>query len=416
MSDDGTFSLGFFSPSNSTRRYYYIGIWYSNIPELTVVWVANRAMPITDLSSAMLALNNSSDLVLSDGNGNVVWRPNNSLIVSSSPSSTISAEAILDNTGNFIIRSLSNSTVLWQSFGHPTDTLLPGMNLRISHKIQPLQNLVSWKGQEDPSPSTFSYGADPNNLLQRFIWNGKRPHRRSPVWTSYFLLGSYMDSLHSAIYMVVHRGTDDEVYMSFGMPIDSSSPLIRMKINYLGKVNILRWDRNMSVWEALYTEPTHDCNEYAYCGPYGYCDNNGTSPTCKCLDGFEPKDGESWGSGRFLQGCIRKKELRCNGGDTFLNLPGMKVPDLFLRIRNRSFSECTSYCKSNCSCVAYAYANMSTSSIDGDDTRCLTWSGTLIDMEKSSQGGESLYIRINKLNGMIAFYIYLSRNTRLKEG
>ncbi|GJN39523.1 hypothetical protein PR202_gb28648 [Eleusine coracana subsp. coracana] len=127
-----------------------------------------------------------------------------------------------------------------------------------------------------------------------------------------------MDSLHSAIYMAVHRGTDDEVYMSFGMPIDSFASLIRMKINYLGR----------------------------------------------CLDGFEPKDDESWVIGR-----------------------------------NRSFNECASECRINCSCVAYAYANMSIRAIDGDDTRCLIWTGTLIDMEKSIQGGESLYIRIDKLNG-----------------
>ncbi|TVU43048.1 hypothetical protein EJB05_09484 [Eragrostis curvula] len=399
VSDDGTFALGFFSPSNSTKTYYYVGIWYNNIPEHTVVWVANRAVPITD-PSAMFTLNNSSNLVLSDGSGHIVWRSNNSTIVSSSSGTSISAEAILDNTGNFILRSLSNNTILWQSFDHPTDTLLLGMNLRISHKTQPLQNLVSWNSQEDPSPGAFSYGADPENLLQRFIWNGKKPYRRSPVWSSYFLLGSYVDSLHSTIYMAVHRGADDEVYMSFGMPVDSSSSLIRMKINYLGKVNILRWDTNMSVWVALYTEPAHKCNEYSYCGPYGYCDNNGTSPTCKCLDGFEPKDDKGWVDSRFSQGCLRKKALRCSSGDGFLNLPGMKVPDHFLHIQNRSFDECTSECRSNCSCVAYAYANMSTKGINGDDTRCLIWTGTLIDMEKSNQGGESLYIRINKLNGI----------------
>ena len=78
--------------------------------------------------------------------------------------------------------------------------------------------------------------------------------------------------------------------MSIGMPIDSLSLLIRMEINYSGKVNILSWDSNMSVWTSLYTQPAHKCNEYDYCGPYGYCDNNGTAPTCKCLDGFEPND------------------------------------------------------------------------------------------------------------------------------
>uniref|UniRef100_A0A0A9R8L3 non-specific serine/threonine protein kinase n=1 Tax=Arundo donax TaxID=35708 RepID=A0A0A9R8L3_ARUDO len=238
VSDDGTFALGFFSPSNSTIKQYYVGIWYNNIWQhtatpITAVWVANRAAPIIDLSSAMLALSNSSNLVLSDGNGRVLWRSNNSIITSSSLAPTISAETILDNTGNFILRSLGSSTILWQSFDHPTDTLLHGMNLRISHKMHPLQHLVSWKSLQDPSPGPFSYSADPNNFLQRFIWNSTRPHCRNPVWTSYFLLGSYVGNLHSTIYMAVHRGTDDEMYMSFGMPVDSLSSVIRMEIKLL---------------------------------------------------------------------------------------------------------------------------------------------------------------------------------------
>jgi len=399
VSDDGTFTLGFFSPSNSTKKHYYVGIWYSNIPQRTVVWVANRVVPITNLSSAMLALTSSSNIVMSEGNGRILWRSNNNIIIRSPPATTISAEATLENTGNFILRSMGNNTILWQSFDHPADTLLPGMNLRISHKMHQVQHLISWKGPQDPSPGPFSYGADPNSFLQRFIWNSTRPHHRSPVWTSYFLLGSYMDNLNPTIYMAVHRRDYDEVYMSFGTPIDSVSLLIRMVISYTGKANILSWHSNMSAWTALYTQPAHECNLYAYCGPYGYCDNSEIIPTCKCLDGFEPNDEEAWINGRFLEGCHRKKALRCSGGDDFLTLPGMKVPDHFLFIGNKSFDECTEECRSNCPCVAYAYANMSTRAIDGDDTRCLIWTGMLIDMEKCSEGGENLYIRTKKISG-----------------
>ena len=229
VSDDGTFALGFFSPSKSTKKHYYLGIWYNNIPQHTVVWVANRAAPISDLSSAMLALHSSTNLVLSDANGRVLWSSTTEAnAISSSPATTVSAEATLENTRNFIPLGNVNHTTLWQSFDHPSDTLLPGMKLRISHKMHPIQHLISWNGLQDPSPGVFSYGADPNSILQQFIWNGTRPHCRSPVWTSYFLLGGYMDNHHSTIYMAVHRGTDDEVYMSIGMPIDSLSLLIRM--------------------------------------------------------------------------------------------------------------------------------------------------------------------------------------------
>nr|CAB3480187.1 unnamed protein product [Digitaria exilis] len=202
----------------------------------------------------------------------------------------------------------------------------------VANRVAPIANLSSAM-LALTSGSNIVLSDDPKSFLQRFLWNSTTPHRRSLVWSSYFLLGSYMDKLHSTIFMAVHRGDDDEVYMSFGMPIDSLSLLIRMEISYLGKVNILNWNSNMSAWTALYTEPAHECNVYAYCGPYGYCDNSGATSTCKCLDGFEPKDDEDWINGR-----------------------------------NKSFDECTADCLNNCSCVAYAYANMSTRAIDGDDT------------------------------------------------
>ncbi|XP_047064980.1 G-type lectin S-receptor-like serine/threonine-protein kinase At4g27290 [Lolium rigidum] len=398
ISQDGVFALGIFSTSSN---HSYMGIWYNSIPEFTVVWVSNRAAPITDLSSANLAMTSGSNLVLSDSNGHVLWTTNNSISVLNS---SISAEAMLDNSGNFILRSSAtgSSAVLWQSFDHPTNTLLPGMNLRLSHKMHPLQHLVSWKGQQDPSPGEYSYGADPDNLLQRFIWHGSAPHWRSPVWTNYLLRVNYdMDGIKSSMYMALHHD-GDEVYMSFGMLTGSFGVLLRMEIDYSGKVSILAWESNMSVWKALYTKnEEHECSIYGYCGPYGYCDNAEAVPgTCKCLDGFEPRDDKGWIALRFSQGCRRKEVLRCTtDGDGFLTIPGMKVPDKFIHVRNRSLDECKEECRSNCSCVAYAYSSMSNMDIDGDATRCLVWMGDLIDMEKFTQGGENLYVRANRLRG-----------------
>lgn len=282
---------------------------------------------------------------------------------------------------------------------HPTNTLLPGMNLRLSHKMHPLQLLVSWKGLDDPSPGDFSYGADPDNLMQRFIWHGSRPYQRSPVWTNYLQPVNYMDGISKPTVSLALHHAGDEVYMSFGMPTGSFILLVRMEIDYSGKVNILSWENNMSVWKALYTEHVYGCNMYGYCCPYGYCDNTEILPVCKCPDGFEPRDDKGWIAGRFSQGCCRKEVLRCTHGDVFLSFPGMKVPDKFLPVRSRSFDECMEECRSNCSCVAYAYSSMSDMDIDGDDIRCLVWMGDLIDMENFTQGGENLYVRTNRSRG-----------------
>jgi hypothetical protein len=247
ISNDGNFALGFFSLSNSTQKhYYYVGIWYNNIPKDNVVWVANRATPVTDPSSATLALTNTSNLVLSlsSTSGQTLWTAN----LSAAPETT-TGEATLDNTGNFILRT-SEGVVLWQSFDYPADTLLPGMKLRVTHNRHALQRLVSWKGPQDPAPGSFSYGADPDEFLQRFVWNGSRPYRRSLVWYNYLVVGSYMESIKSTIYFTISND-DGEIYMSFGIPGASSSTVIKIKMDYSGKIEILIWNSNILEWDVL---------------------------------------------------------------------------------------------------------------------------------------------------------------------
>jgi hypothetical protein len=85
--------------------------------------------------------------------------------------------ATLTSAGNLVLRS-PNGTTTWQSFDHPTDTVLPTMALRVNHGYRPGNRLVSWKSPVDPSPGNFTYSADPDHpvpFLQAFIWNGSRP-------------------------------------------------------------------------------------------------------------------------------------------------------------------------------------------------------------------------------------------------
>uniref|UniRef100_A0A0E0KNJ7 Protein kinase domain-containing protein n=1 Tax=Oryza punctata TaxID=4537 RepID=A0A0E0KNJ7_ORYPU len=78
----------------------------------------------------------------------------------------------------------------------------------------------------------------------------------------------------------------------------------------------------------------NDRDLYASCGPFGYCDVTLAIPRCQCLDGFEPAD-----SSNSSRRCRRKQQLRCGDGDHFVTMPGMKVPDKFLHVRDRSFDE-----------------------------------------------------------------------------
>jgi hypothetical protein len=390
VSDGGAFALGFFSPSNSTPSRLYLGIWYSGIPELTVVWVANRESPAVT-GRPTLALTNASNLVLSDGNGRVLWATD-----VAAAEAGAGAAAVLTNTGNLELRTTDrNGTALWQSFHHATDTFLPGMKIRAASTRVGFDFLLSWKGPGDPSPGRFSYGVDPATSLQLFTWNGTRPLWRSGAWTGNRVNSAYFGNISTIVYFAI-VDTNNESYMAF--TISEGAPRTRYVMARSGMLELQSW--SSSRWNTLNRWPTYECSRYGHCGAFGYCDNTAAAPSCHCLAGFEPASPEEWLRGRFAQGCRRKEELRCGSGedDVFLAVPGTKAPDRFVVVENKGAAECAAECAGNCSCVAYAHANLSSSS-RGDATRCLVWTGDLIDTEKMGTGSstDTLYLRVAAL-------------------
>ncbi|KQJ91370.1 hypothetical protein BRADI_4g37220v3 [Brachypodium distachyon] len=387
VSDGGAFALGFFSPSISTPDRQYLGIWYNSIPVNTVVWVANRETPITNGTSApRLALDNdSSNLVLSDADGRAVWTTG---MASGSPPAAL---AVLTNAGNLVLRS-ANGTALWQSFDHPADTFLPGMKVWLNHRTHEGGRLVSWSSPEDPSPGRFSYGMDPDTALQLLVWDGTRPHWRSPVWNGYTVQASYVSGTGTVVYTAI-VDTEDEISNTF--TVSPGAAPTRFVLTSSGQFQLLGWNGSASAWATVGSWPSSGCSRYGYCGPYGYCDV--AAAACRCLDGFEP----AWATGGdFSKGCRRKEPLPpCGHGSGFLAMAGVKVPDKFvLDGGNRSAEECAARCAGNCSCMAYAYAKLQSSSAKGDVRRCLLWAGDLVDTQMIgplwASLADTLYLRV----------------------
>nr|AAM90696.1 S-locus receptor-like kinase RLK11 [Oryza sativa] len=378
ISKGGIFALGFFSPANFSNSLY-VGVWFHNIPQRTVVWVANRDNPITTPSSATLAITNSSGMVLSDSQGHILW---------TTKISVTGASAVLLDTGNFVLR-LPNGTDIWQSFDHPTDTILAGMMFLMSYKSEIVGRLTAWRSHDDPSTGDFSFSLDPSSDLQGMTWNGTKPYCRNGVRTSVTVSGAQYPSNSSLFMYQTLIDSGNKLYYSY--TVSDSSIYTRLTLDSTGTMMFLSWDNSSSSWMLIFQRPAAgSCEVYGSCGPFGYCDFTGAVPACRCLDGFEPVDPSISQSG-----CRRKEELRCGeGGHRFVSLPDMKVPDKFLQIRNRSFDQCAAECSSNCSCKAYAYANLSSGGTMADPSRCLVWTGELVDSEKKASLGENLYLRL----------------------
>lgn len=151
VSLDGNFEMGFFKPGKSPN--YYIGIWYKKVKTTTIVWVANRETPISDSFSSKLIIMDGN-LVLLDESNTKIWSTD--MNSTATPASVV----LLDN-GNLVLRYGSNASLpIWQSFDHPTHTLLPGMKLLYNKRTNTKQVITSWKTIENPAAGLFSLEID----------------------------------------------------------------------------------------------------------------------------------------------------------------------------------------------------------------------------------------------------------------
>ncbi|KAK8675385.1 hypothetical protein V6N13_033452 [Hibiscus sabdariffa] len=388
VSDGNRFALGFFSPGVSTNRY--VGIWYYQIPVKTAVWVANRDNPIND-TSGVLRIDGRGNLSLFQGNQTLfpVWSTNISVADAGN-----SFAQILDSGNLVLIQNDTEKTVLWQSFGYPTNTWLSHMKIGFSLRTGLNQSYTSWKSPDDPGVGNCTFRMNPGVSPQMVLYKGSVPVWRSGSWTGKIWSGIPEMTLN-VLFNDSFVNIDDEV--SFSSDTVNASLITRYVTNETGVTHRILWNNVLKLWITSYSAPIEQCDFYGHCGPNGFCNPYLGHSRCICFPGFEPKLPQTWliraGSG----GCVRKRGMSmCGNGEGFVKIPHAKVPDTsgvpaFVDM-SIGLKECEEKCLSNCSCMAYASANSDT---DGG-VGCLTWHGDLVDSRAFTKTGQDLYIRVDK--------------------
>ncbi|KAH0985560.1 hypothetical protein GBA52_012737 [Prunus armeniaca] len=117
----------------------------------------------------------------------------------------------------------------------------------------------------------------------------------------------------------------DEVYYSFSLQNKLELEYSGLTVSPNGDVQQITWVESTKMWNIFQYPPKDQCDSYGECGPFGICDTN-ASPVCKCVRGFQPKNLEAWNLGNGLDGCVRKRELKCTK-DKFLRLRSVKLPE-----------------------------------------------------------------------------------------
>ncbi|KAF8752434.1 hypothetical protein HU200_011956 [Digitaria exilis] len=382
VSSGGVFQLGFFSPGDGAdgdRKY--LGIWYAKVPEPTIVWVANRQSPVLN-SPGVLKLSPDGRLVIVDSRNATVWS-------SAEPTTSITtlASARLFDDGNFVLSSdgsRSPGSVAWQSFDYPTDTLLPGMKLGVDNKAGITRNITSWSSPTDPSPGPYTFKLVTGGLPQFFLFRGPttRIYTSGP-WNGEMLTGvPYLKSQDFGFTVV---SSPDETYYTYS--IRNASLLSRFMVDGTsGQLKRFVW--SSGAWSNFWYYPSEPCDGYAKCGAFGYCDSS-LSQLCSCLPGFVPRSPEQWSLRDTSGGCI---DGGGGGGDGFWVVNQMKLPDATNATvyAGMTLEQCRVVCLNNCSCRAYAAANVHGAVSSG----CVIWGVDLLDMRQYSISVQDVYIRL----------------------
>ncbi|KAG2396156.1 G-type lectin S-receptor-like serine/threonine-protein [Vigna angularis] len=152
ISPGQNFSLGFFTPGASKSRY--IGIWYKNITPQTIVWVANRDIPLND-SRGNLTIAADGNIVLFDGAARTM------ILKIEFP------ELVIRQGTNITFRS-----GIWDGIRFNSDDWLSFMGIT-AFKPQLSVNSTVAVYWDEPGDRLSRYVMKDDGLLQRYIWDNK---------------------------------------------------------------------------------------------------------------------------------------------------------------------------------------------------------------------------------------------------
>uniref|UniRef100_A0A6N2K937 Receptor-like serine/threonine-protein kinase n=1 Tax=Salix viminalis TaxID=40686 RepID=A0A6N2K937_SALVM len=316
VSKNGLFTLGFTILGSAESSASYLGIWYDS-NRSHPFWLANRDKTIAD-NSGVLALDGSGNMKLTYSGGDLVH-------FYSSPSSPTNLTAVLEDSGNFVLKDANSRSdrILWQSFDDPTDTFLPGMKLGISNATNQTWSLTSWTSELVPAPGAFTleWERDTHELVIK--------RRTQTYWTSGPLTSNtsfenIFQNTGSLNYSFINVSNADEDYLMFTVS---------------GKQFTPQDPRIFSMWQMTYDGNIVDnFTKLEYGGTS--CKGNNTDAGCEIWSGpdcrssrnsaFELRTGyfaptvpkkSDYNSSLSISDCkdICWKDCQCSGVPTLIN-------------------------------------------------------------------------------------------------
>ncbi|CAJ1958133.1 unnamed protein product [Sphenostylis stenocarpa] len=300
-----------FGPLQFDPTHTYLLIRNTRTPTGYAVWIANRNDPIYNNSGVLLTLNHSGALSITSQGRNPI------ILYSPVLPTTKNVAVTLLDSGNLILgeydASGSMKKVMWQSFDHPSDVLLPGMKLGVNHKTNQSWLVVSSFSTINPSSGFFALEWEPRK--------GELVIKREEIiyWTSGVLRNNKFDNVPRHMQLMYEYNTvsnKDEESFSYVSHNDHSQWVLFSNGN-------LQDTENGDIAQA------QNCNGYK---TKEGCEIWEDQPVCRHSDDtFEVQSG-------------------------YFDHPTPQNNDSYADDKNITLTEtdCKNFCWRNCNCVGFA--------------------------------------------------------------
>ncbi|XP_018480232.1 G-type lectin S-receptor-like serine/threonine-protein kinase SD2-5 [Raphanus sativus] len=336
-----------------------------------LIWSANRASPVSNSDKLQFEANGNVVLRKEQGGPPEVWRLDNS-------GKNVSRIELRDS-GNLVVVS-SNGDSIWESFDHPTDTLITNQAFKQGMKLT-----------SNPSLTNMTYALEIksgdmvlslNNLLTPQVYWSMGNERgkiidKDGVVISSSLLGNswrFFDENRSLLWQFVYSYNKD-----------GNTTWIAVLGNN-GVITFSNLGTGASGADSSIKIPNDQCATPEPCGPYYVCSG---SKVCGCVSGLS-KARSDCKSG-IVSPCKKTEEDNATSPVQLVKA-GDRVDYFALGFatpfsKKTSLDRCKELCNKNCSCLGLFFQNSS------GDCFLFDWIGSF----RNSGNGGSGYVSYIKV-------------------
>eukprot|EP01018_Ginkgo_biloba_P016727 Gb_08824 [translate_table: standard] len=352
VSPNGTFAMGFIKIQENSFLLSIIclvGINQSTsgknrVPDM--VWTANRNNYIS-IDADFIHLPNKSLALQQDHGSDFLWCTDSG-----------GEELVLLDTGN--LQLIDKNRTVWQSFDHPTDTLLQGQNFTGSMKL--ISSTSVTNTSEGPyflqlQATAIALYARFGNAMSQVYWKRDAQQAKALIVPG---KGNIYARLEPNGYLAMYQTESALVDV---LPLNTYHQTVRirrLKIESDGNLRVFYdWKSSSTNWELDFQAIQNACELPSFCGAYGVCS---LGNQCTCLGFFNsnfinysnPNQGcsPSIPADHFCKSGQGGLTVRVEGMD----LPFMQFADF---VTVGSPTECEDLCRDNCSCAAAFFYNNS---------------------------------------------------------